>query len=213
MKKDLIGSVISIIIIVGVFIFLSYIVETNLTFFKAYLDFGFFGMFIFLIILILSIVIVPIAAFPLFPLASGLWGWVIAGTLGVVGWTIGSIIAFWLARKYGVNLIERFFPIEKIYEFEKRIPKEHLFLTVVFLTMVVAMDGISYVFGLFSKMSLRDYTLATIIGLVPFTFVLAYVGSMPFYYTVLFLIIGLVILAIGMMIAYLEKKMKSKGGR
>lgn len=212
MKKDWISAAVSIIIIIGLFIFLSYIIQNNLDFFKTYLDFGFIGMLVFLIILILSVVIVPVAAFPLFPLASGLWGWVIAGVLGVIGWTLGSVIAFMIARKYGVDLIKKFFPIEKIYKFEKKIPDKHLFWTVVFLTMVVAMDGISYIFGLFSKISLRDYTLATIIGLIPFTFAVAYIGSMPFYYTILFLLIGLTILAVGMIIAYYTKKRKDKKG-
>ncbi|MDP2951147.1 MAG: VTT domain-containing protein, partial [bacterium] len=117
-----------------------------------------------------------------------------------------SVIAFMLARKYGANLVKKFLPIEKIYKFEKKIPEKHLFLTVAFLTAVVAMDGISYVFGLFSKMSLRDYTLATIIGLIPFSFTSAYLGSVPFYYTILFLLTGLAILTIGIIIAYFKKK-------
>lgn len=210
MRKDWINPAINIIIIIGIFIFLTYIIQTNMSFFKTYFDLGLFGMLIFFIILILSIVVVPIAAFPLFPLASSLWGWVITGTLGVIGFTLGSVISFVIARKYGVDLVKKFLPIEKIYKLEKKIPKEHLFWTVVFFTMVVAMDGIGYILGLLSKMSLRDYTLATIIGLIPYSFALAYLGSAPYHYTILFLLLWLIILAIGVIIAYYTKEIKKR---
>ena len=60
--------------------------------------------------------------------------------------------------------------------------------------MVIPVDGLSYILGLFSKMSLKSYTLATIIGLTPFAFIWAYFGGMNFYYQIiLFLVAGILI--------------------
>lgn len=210
MKKEDIKSAINLIFIIGLFIFLSYLAQNNLDFFNKYLDAGFLGMLVFIIILALSDIFVPISAIPLFPLASGIWGWVIAGILGVIGWTIGSIIAFILTRKYGIDLVKHFLPLKEIYRFEKKIPEEHLFLTVVFLRMVIPVDGVSYLVGLFTKMKLKSYTLATIIGLIPFSFVVAYIGSIPFYYEIIFLLMALVIFSIGLLIAYYKKRKKEK---
>jgi len=129
-------------------------------------------------------------------------------SLGIIGWTLGAVIAFTLARRYGVDLVKKILPIAKIYNFEKKIPNENLFLTVVFLRMVIPIDGVSYLFGLFSRMSLKSYTLATIIGLIPFSFVVAYLGSMPFYYMIIFLLIALIIFMIGVITAYYKKKIR-----
>lgn len=210
MKKEWIDSVISITIIIFLFVFFSYIIKNNLDFFKTYLDVGFLGMSMFVILLILSVVFVPFSAIPLFPLASGVWGWITAGALGVIGWTVGSVISFLLARKYGVELVRKVLPIKKIYDFEKKIPEKNLFWTVVIITMVLSIDGIGYVFGLFSKMKVRDYTFATLIGLIPFSFVVAYLGGMSFDYTIIFFIIGIMVIAAIWLASYFRKKIRNK---
>jgi len=188
------------------FVFLTYITQTNLEKIEPYLGNSFLGMFLFVLIVALSIVLAPVSSVPLFPLASALWGWIIAALLGTLGWTIGAVIAFLLARKYGVDLVKRILPLNKIYKFEKRIPNKNLFLTVVLLRMVTPIDGVSYLFGLFSKMSLKSFTIATIIGLIPFSFAIAYVGSISIYYQIFILLIALVIFIIGLLIA--ERKIK-----
>lgn len=208
MKKEWIDSIVRIAIIIFLFIFLSYILQNNLDFFKKNLDFGFFGMLIFVILLVLSIVVAPVSALPFFSIASNMWGWITAGILGVIGWTLGSVIAFVLARKYGVELVKKVLPIKKIYTFQGKISEEHLFWTVVFLTMVVAADGISYFFGLFSKISLRNYTLATIIGLIPFTFAAAYLGALSFNYMIAFFTIAMIIFIMGWFLLDFIKKKK-----
>ena len=143
-----------------------------------------------------------ISAIPLFPIASALWGENITALLGVLGWTIGAVIAFVIARKYGVAIVGKMIPLKKLYKFEKKIPTGNLFFTVVFIRMVLPIDGLSYVLGLFSKMSLKSYTLATVIGLIPFCFVFAYLGAIPVYYQIIFLMIGLGVFLIGFLIAY-----------
>jgi uncharacterized membrane protein YdjX (TVP38/TMEM64 family) len=208
MKREKINSILGIAFILILFAFCSYLVQSNIELVQSYLYAGFLGMMVFVILVILSIVIAPVSVVPLFPLASALWGWQTAGLLGTIGWTIGAVIAFALARSYGVGLVRKLLPIKRIYQFEKKIPEKNLFLTLVFLRMVTPMDGVSYIFGLFTNMTLRSYTLATLIGLVPFTFVVSYMGSMPFYFVILFLSIALALLALGLLVAYYKKNKK-----
>jgi len=108
-----IKGLIEIIIVIALFIFFSYIVQTNLEFFSDLIGSGIFGMVVYVLITIIAIVIAPISTLPLITLPSILWGWFIAGILSIIGWTIGAIIAFVIARKYGVSIVKKFIPIEK----------------------------------------------------------------------------------------------------
>ncbi|MFC1686164.1 TVP38/TMEM64 family protein [Nanoarchaeota archaeon] len=207
-NKERFKSIFGIFLIIISFMVISYLVQTNTDLFKQYLDVGLLGMIVFVFILALSIIVAPISAVSLFPLASSLWGWVLAGVLGTIGWTIGAVVAFMLARKYGVTLVEKVLPSKKIYRFEKVISGRNLFWTVIVLRMFIPVDGVSYLMGLFSKMSLKSYTLATVIGLVVFSFAVAYLGSVPFYYQLFFAVIFLFLFLIWLVIhpVHLSKK-------
>ena len=62
-------------------------------------------------------------------------------------------------------------------------------------TMIIPVDILSYALGLFSKIKFWPYVIATFIGVIPVTFLLAYIGSVPFIYQILaFLIVGIIIL-------------------
>ena len=208
-KKDEVNAVIGILIIILLFILTSYSVNSNIGYIQKAIGFSYIGMFIYILISILSVVVAPISAIPLMPLASGLYGWFLAGVLSIMGWTLGAVISFQISRKYGVDLVKKIIPLKKIHNFEKFIPDEHLFMTVVFLSMVVPVDGLSYFIGLFSRMSLKSFTIATIIGIIPFSFILAYTGTLSIQYQMLFLTFALVILLIGLLIALHKKKMKN----
>lgn len=210
MEKENIRPAAGIVLILGLFILFSYLVQTNQGFFRQYIDIGIAGMLLFVLIIALSIILAPVSSIPLFPLGSGLWGWEVTGMLGTIGWTLGAVAAFMLARRFGVSIVRKVLPIKKIYRFEKRIPDENLFWTIVFLRMVTPIDGVSYLIGLFSNISLKSYTLATVIGLVPFTFITAYLGSAPFFYQIVFGSIALIVLLIGLLIACYRKKGKHK---
>ena len=189
-------SFIEIIIVIILFVFFSWLVQSNLGFFKNLLEGNFSGMLIYVFVVIVSIVIAPISTIPLLPIASNLWGVFAAATLSIFGWTIGAFIVFIISRKYGVPLVRKFVSLKNIYRIENKIPKENVFWTVVFLRMVIPVDILSYTLGLFSKIDLKTYMLATFIGIIPLAFVFAYVGKMPFIYQVIvFLITGIIILS------------------
>ena len=206
-RNEKIISILGLIVIVLLFILFSYITRRNIFGINDYLSNGIGGMFLYVFIIIVAVVIAPVSATPLLPIASNSWGWIFAGVLSIIGWSIGATIAFSLARKYGIWMISRWVNLGKLHRIEKLIPKRNLFLSVVFLRMALPVDILSYALGLFSKMSLRSYILATIIGITPFAFILAYLGSVTLIIQLTFLFIGVVVLFVGYSMAI--KKLKN----
>lgn len=137
------------------------------------------GMLIYTIVSGVAVVLAPVSTLPLIPLAVGMWGWFITGVLSIIGWTIGSQIAFSIARRYGKEFVQKFISLERFSAFEKRLSSNNLFWTVVLLRMTVPVDVLSYALGLFSNMTSRSYFLATAIGITPFAFIFSYLGSLP----------------------------------
>ncbi|MCA9459017.1 MAG: VTT domain-containing protein [Nanoarchaeota archaeon] len=178
------------ILILIVFILVSYILQINMDFFEDNLDKGIYGILIYIIIVIFATVIAPISAIPLLPVAVFLWGWFYAALFSVIAWTIGAVIAFILARKYGVNIVKKFVSMEKINYYEKFIPKKDLFIGIILVRMFLPVDLFSYLLGLFSKVDLKTYTIATFMGVIPFALVLSYIGSLSIMYQVVSFVFG-----------------------
>ena len=204
-RKEKITASINIIIIIFLFVFFSYIIQTNIELFRELID-SKTGIIIYILIIILSIVFAPVSAMPLMPIASNLWGISIAAILSIIGWTIGAWIAFLLARKCGIPLIKKLISVNHINKLETIVPKENLFLTVVFLRMTLPVDALSYALGLFSQMKTRTYLLATIIGITPFAFIFAALGVLNIYFQILGLAIAFFVLLFGFLIQNYRKK-------
>lgn len=161
------------------------------------------GMLIYTTVSGIAVVVAPVSTLPLIPLAVGMWGWIITGALSIIGWIIGSQIAFYLARRYGKNLVQRFVSLERFNAFEKRLSTNNLFWTVVLLRMTVPVDILSYALGLFSNMTSRSYFLATVIGITPFAFIFSYLGSLsPGFQFIMLIEIALLVL----LFHFLQKK-------
>lgn len=83
--------------------------------FKAWIEqSGFMGRVYFVLMVIFQVIIALVPGEPL-EIAAGFAFGAIEGTiLCVIGITVGSIIVFYLVRKFGVKLVEVFFSTEKI---------------------------------------------------------------------------------------------------
>ncbi len=189
-----------IILIALIFIISSYLVQSNGLLIENYLENKPLALPIYLLITILAIVLAPVSIIPLMPIATMLWGPFHAGLISLIGLTIGSIIAFMVARKYGRPLLIKFLDIKKMQKIENYIPKENVFWTIILLRITIPADILSYALGLFSKISLTRYTLATLIGIIPFAFIYSYLGTIPAFYQTLALIISLLVILIGIKI-------------
>ena len=187
------SAILAFLLIIIVFVSLSYFVQTKFEFFENLIADDFLGMIVYILLNIISVVFAPVTVLPLVVVATGLWGWVVAGVITILGWSIGAILAFLIARKFGVPLIKKFISLEKIYKLEEKFSIGNSFWSVLLLRMIIPVDILSYGLGLFSKIKLLPYAFATIIGITPFAFFFAYLGIVPFIYQIF---LGLTVLII-----------------
>lgn len=155
---------------------------------------GYFGMAAYVLIMILSVVIAPVSALPLMPIASGAWGWFMAGALSIVGWVIGSQIAFWIARRFGRPFVLKMVSKETLETMKRKFSQTNLFWTVVLLRMMLPVDALSYALGLFSTMSNLSYFWATLIGVTPLALVFAYAGTLPLRFQIMVTVGALIVI-------------------
>lgn len=149
------------------------------------------GMTAYILLMILATVIAPLSTLPMMPIAVSLWGSFVTALLSIVGWSIGATIAFYISRVYGLPVVKKFVAAETIEKINQKIPEKHnLLLSIILLRMIVPVDILSYALGLFPKISWRPYIIGSIIGVIPFSFIFAYLGGL----SVTTQIIGLFIL-------------------
>lgn len=196
MKKPKFKEILPILSIIILFLLISFVVQTNTEFLEDSLTSDYKGILLYISITTFATVVAPISAIPLLPVAVYLWGWQYSAIFSIIGWTIGSIIAFLLARKYGINLVKKFISLEKINKYESYISKKDIFLNIILIRIILPVDILSYIIGIFTKVDLKTYALATVIGVTPFAFVLAYMGSLPIKSQLIsFVIISIIFLA------------------
>lgn len=190
-KKETIKAITGIIVVISLFIIISFITQYYAEYFQSSLSNNIPSMVIYVLLLILEIILAPISVFPFIPIASAIWGSQNTFFLTLFGWTIGSIIAFLIARKIGVPLVERIVSSKDLDRVQAFIPEKNLFIGVIIIRVILPFDLISYAIGLFTHMTLRSYALATLIGFIPGTLFLAYFGDIPNEIKILLLLIGL----------------------
>jgi uncharacterized membrane protein YdjX (TVP38/TMEM64 family) len=147
------------------------------------------GVAVYIVLNIVDAVIAPGATLPLIPIAARAWGRVPAALITTVGWTAGSLVAFYIARRWGSPLVKKLTSMERVKRLRPYIP-QHPFWSVVLLRLVVPMDVISYLLGLFTEMTWPSYGLATALGLTPSAFILTYIGKTPRAYDIIMFGIG-----------------------
>ncbi|MDP4038959.1 MAG: VTT domain-containing protein [Candidatus Pacearchaeota archaeon] len=201
-------SIFIILLIILLFYTTSFLVQEHLDFLEDLIGKSYIGMALFVLFLIISEVILPLTGIPLIPLASNLWGSFTTAILGIIGWTLGAIIAFEIARKYGKPIVEKLVSKNKIEKVEKLIPEKNIFIAIVLLRIFLPADILSYILGLFSKIKRSTYITATIIGITPFSFILAYIGGISFQTQVIIGLSAFILILFWMIIRLIYKKKK-----
>lgn len=123
-----------------------------------------------------SVVLLPFSSLPLLPLATRVWGVWGAAALSALGWWLGALIAFWVARAARPSL-ERFVSLAALDRIERAIPPDIGFAGIVLLRVLLPVDGASFALGLLRDLSFKTYALASLLGLLPFAFVWSYAGG------------------------------------
>lgn len=179
----------------------------NPAYIQQWLDsFGFFAPLFYISLMSLAVVISPIPSLPL-DIASGAFFGPILGTVySVIGASAGAVISFLISRYLGREFIERFLGghVNFCTSCSDRILTKFVFLSR--LLPFISFDIISYGAGL-TKMSLRMFVIATVIGMIPLTFIYNYFGSVLVFGKNITILSGLVIVSIFFLVPrYLERK-------
>jgi uncharacterized membrane protein YdjX (TVP38/TMEM64 family) len=152
---------------------------------------GAFAPFLYMAVMALAVIFSPIPSLPLDIAAGAFFGAFLGTVYSVTGAFIGANISFIIARLLGRNFIERFLGGHInfcTYCSDKILTKIVLFSR---LLPVVSFDIVSYGAGL-TKMSLKNFSLATVIGMIPLTFIYNYFGSVFVFGKGLTIILGLI---------------------
>ncbi|MBU1046378.1 VTT domain-containing protein [Patescibacteria group bacterium] len=132
------------------------------------------GEFIFTLLVVAETLIPPVTILPLVPVAGVIFGPFTTMFYTTLGWTIGSVIAFLISRYLGRPFLKKYISLEKVDQWESKITKKNGFLFLVILRMLIPVDILSYAVGLFSGISFWKYTLASFLGVIPFSFIFSY---------------------------------------
>jgi len=125
---------------------------------------------------VITTVVAPFAGLPLAPTVSIIVGPFLTGVYSVFGWTIGAIIAFFIARHVARPVLCRFIDMGRVERYEKYIPEKHIFLWLIFLRVIIPVDILSYAIGLTKRVQFPMYVFSTLIGVIPFSFIWSYGG-------------------------------------
>lgn len=202
-KSNIVYAILLFIIIIAPLFFIGDI----LSLLQRYIEIGsFVGVFSYILLLVISVVVAPVTM-PLFFISGGIFGPVLASVYNIIGWSVGAIIAFLIARYFNESIFSRFGLFKKIEKYENKIPKDMEFLGIVLFRMILPVDVLSYALGFFSNISFTRYVLSTIIGVTPFAIIFAYGGSaLASGEYIIFAVIALIVLIFsGIGIAYLRK--------
>jgi len=191
----------AVIVIAVLFILVSYLVQINIGFVKNVIFWNnSLSMSLYILITMIENIFIGFTTIPLIPIASNAWGWFLAGILTLIGWALGSFIAFFIARRFGKNFLKKFIDIKKIECYEDSIPKKNLFLDLILLRLAFPIDILSYAMGIFSKVDYKTYIITTVLGFLPYAFFYSYFGTLPLDYQIIAFIIFILILSISILI-------------
>jgi uncharacterized membrane protein YdjX (TVP38/TMEM64 family) len=139
-------------------------------------SFGAFGPLIFIIIMMMAVVISPIPSMPLTFSSGIIWGSYLGTIYSVIGGEIGAILSFILARKLGRTFIEKH--LHQNISLKKELSDNRLFWIILTARIFpfFQFDIVSYGAGL-TKISLPKFAIATLIGMLPTTFLFVRFGD------------------------------------
>ena len=168
---------------------------------------GILGPLIFILLYIIaSMLFLPGA---IFSISSGaIFGSLLGTIYTVIGATIGATMAFLISRYFVRSFFEQ--AVEKKYkkikEYDNKL-KDNGFITVLFLRLVpfFPFNGLNFALGV-TRVRLKEYVLATLIGIIPGTFLYAYLGDSIIEMNYISVVVSLIlIILLALLLKYLRK--------
>lgn len=129
---------------------------------------GIVGQIVYVLCMILQVIVALIPGEPLELVAGYAFG-ALQGTLLCLGAaTVGSVLVFWMVRRYGIRLVEIFYSPDKLknIRFLKSSPQRTLLYTIVFILPGTPKDLLCYFAGL-TDMKFSHFLLICSLGRIP----------------------------------------------
>ena len=140
-------------------------------------SFGPFAAVVFVVVQALQVVFAPVPGEATGFVGGYLFGNVLGVILSTIGLTLGSIGAFYLARIFGLKLVERVVKPEYIKKFNDFVTHRGLYISyILFLIPGFPKDSLCYLLGV-SHIKFLDFFLMNFLGRLPGTFILTFQGT------------------------------------
>ncbi len=141
-------------------------------------SFGVFAWIIFVLLVILEVVLAPMPPLILYVVAGLLFGGLLGGILTLFGNLIGSAIDFKIARNFGKGFVEKRISKKLKKRFDNFFERYGtLSVFILRINPFTSSDLVSYLSGL-TKIKLKNFLIATGLGLIPLIFVQTYLGDL-----------------------------------
>ena len=173
-------------------------------------QFGILSPVVFIMIYIVAAIFVIPAT--LLTIASGIIFGTFLGTLyTVIGATIGATAAFLIAKSLGEEFVGSKLKtnFKKIYKYDKKLENQG-FVSVLFLRIIplFPFNAINFLLGL-TKVKLNSFILGTVIGIIPGSFALAFLGESIATFNITNIILSVLLFLALILISFIYKKVKS----
>lgn len=163
LKRMLSGALVFLLLLTGAFLFKGYLDGhfRSMEALRAYVgSFGVMAPLVLAAIQALQVVLPVLPGFLGCIVGAGMFGAVGGFWCNYIGISAGSIIAFFLARRFGVGLVRYMVPLEKYQRFTAWINRRHSYTVVLFLAILLPLapdDFLCYFSGL-TGMSAKKFT-------------------------------------------------------
>jgi len=172
--------------------------------------FGIMGWFAFILLQVFQVVITPFNHYVIGILGGFIFGPIVGGLYNWIGRIIGHTIAFFLARKYGRNLLIKYISENDIQRYNRIIGDRGIVLFLIYFLPFFPDDEISYLVGL-SNMKNKTFLIAVFFGHIGGSWSLAYVGAgITTYDYFFYFLIGLTIIGFVVIVYMFDHKIDNK---
>ena len=187
-RRRRIVSILSLVLVAAVFFLVAYYIgyplvqefrdspETFRAFVKSY---GPWGPLLMIGLMALQVIVAIVPGGP-FELGAGfVFGWVEGSILCLIGSALATTLVYLAVRKWGVLIVESFFPREKImnFSFLQNEKKLDMLIFILFLIPGTPKDMLTYLVGL-TPMKLSTFLILTTVARAPSVIASAITGSL-----------------------------------
>jgi uncharacterized membrane protein YdjX (TVP38/TMEM64 family) len=171
------------------------------------ISFGSYAPLVFMGLQILQVLLAPIPGEFTGFVGGYLFGNIPGLIYSTVGLSLGSLFAFFIARRLGMPFVRRFMGQELMGKFEYLVERHGAFFTfILFLIPGIPKDSLCYLLGL-SPMHVFTFLLISGVGRIPGTLLLTMQGNSvrTEHYRASFIFLGLILLLIVLAVIYRDR--------